>query len=68
MWRRERSLPGARLCLHLCRISLPATELTPAVECACPLPEDLLRVLDHMGGVRGEAEAFLRDEAGIDVL
>lgn len=68
LWRRERSLPGARLCLHLCRISLPATELTPAVECACPLPEDLLRVLDHMGGVRGEAEAFLRDEAGIDVL
>ena len=29
-WRKDRDLPGARLCLHLCRISLPATDRTPA--------------------------------------
>ena len=60
-WRKERDLPGARLCLHLCRISLPATARTPAIDCACPLPGDLRRVLGHMGTVGDASEEFMKE-------
>ena len=68
LWRTERGFPGARLALHLCRLEVPATAYTPAVDVSCPLPADLRwQVQTHMGGVLAESRAFLAAEAKIDL-
>ncbi len=44
-WKEKRNLPGERICLHLAKLQMPPTEFTPAIDCACPLPADMLNVL-----------------------
>lgn len=44
-WKEKRNLPGERICLHLARLQMPPTEFTPAIDCSCPLPTDMLNVL-----------------------
>ncbi|KAJ1455850.1 pseudouridine synthase [Pelagophyceae sp. CCMP2097] len=61
-----RNLPRERLCLHLARLQLPATALTPAVDVHCPLPADLEFILrHHMPTIYAQAKAALEDEARI---
>lgn len=45
LWRVEHGLPRQRIYLHLARIQLPATDLTPALDVSCPLPDDMRRTL-----------------------
>jgi 23S rRNA-/tRNA-specific pseudouridylate synthase len=46
-WKQKRNLPGERVFLHLARLQIPPTKFTPdGIDCACPLPNDMLNVLN----------------------
>ncbi|KAL7529048.1 hypothetical protein ACHAXR_002768 [Thalassiosira sp. AJA248-18] len=46
IWKKKRHLMKERVCLHLSRVQLPATEYSPeGIDVACPLPEDLIKML-----------------------
>jgi 23S rRNA-/tRNA-specific pseudouridylate synthase len=47
-WRGYGLLPELRLALHCSRLSLPPTDLTPAIDVACPLPPDLRALVDAL--------------------
>ena len=50
-WREQRGLPSDRIMLHLARLQLPATDVTPMVDVLCPLPCDMEGLLRrHFGG------------------
>ena len=69
-WRGERGLPGARLCLHLLELKLPAdpTYCPDGVHALCPLPDDMMRLLrEHMPDVLREARQTLQDEEGLSL-
>ena len=66
-WREKRGLPYARMCLHLARIEVPATSVTPALDVTCPLPRDMQDILTlHMPDVLERGRGALSSEAGID--
>ena len=48
-------------------VTTQATELTPAIDVSCPLPDDLNALLrEHMGGPLEDASEALRAEAGLN--
>ena len=48
--------------LHLARIQIPATQFTPDIDCKCPLPPDMLRVLkDYAPNVLRDAMPLLEE-------
>ena len=56
------------MALHLCRVELPATDLTPAIDISCPLPDDLQALLqNHMGSVLEDSAEALLAEAGLEL-
>ena len=67
IWKNKRHLIKERTCLHLLRVHLPATEFTPdGIDVTCPLPPDLLKILDEMPDLLNEARSILSTE-GIEV-
>lgn len=63
---RERGLQGERFLLHLARVQLPATNLTPEIDISCPLPDDMMRILKHnIPEVLDEARSILKTEGVI---
>ena len=62
-WKEKRNLPGERICLHLARLQMPQTTFTDAIDCACPLPQDMLDVLQvYAPSVLSEALPLLESE------
>lgn len=61
---KARGLPGQRLCLHLARIQLPATDATPGgLDVRCELPEDICAIIrDNLPEVFEEAKGVLAEE------
>mmetsp|Transcript_36619 Transcript_36619/g.46659 ORF Transcript_36619/g.46659 Transcript_36619/m.46659 type:complete len:329 (+) Transcript_36619:40-1026(+) len=47
-WRTYHGVPNERICLHLARIILPPTKLTPALDVCCPFPKDLRNVIMNL--------------------
>jgi len=67
IWKKNRHLIKERVCLHLLRVQLPATEYTPdGIDVTCPLPPDLLKILDEMPDLLDQARPILSKE-GIEV-
>ena len=55
-----------RTCLHLLRVQLPATEYTPdGIDVTCPLPSDILKMLEEMPDLLNEARMIL-SKVGIE--
>ena len=44
-WKEKRNLPGERVCLHLARLEMLATNFTDPIDCSCPIPDDMLNML-----------------------
>lgn len=62
-WKERRNLPRERICLHLARLQIPETEFTDAIDCACPLPQDMLDILQvYAPNVLKEALPLLESE------
>lgn len=62
-WREERGLEQGRLCLHLARLKLDATTVSPAFDVACQLPRDF-RLLLHKNAasvLAASAQELMRD-------
>ena len=60
---RKRGLRGERFLLHLARIQLPPTEVTPAIDVTCPLPEEFIQLLNNnMPELLEDAKSFLTSE------
>jgi len=61
---RARGMPGQRLCLHLARIQLPATDVTPGgLDVRCELPEDICSIIrDNLPEVFEDAKGVLAEE------
>ena len=67
-WRAQRDLPSARLCLHLARMEVPATSVTPAIDVSCPLPADIRGMLDkHAPGMLQRSQEMLLQEANLNL-
>ncbi len=66
IWKKKRHLIKERTCLHLMKIKLPPTKYTSGIEAFCPLPEDLMVMLNHMPGLLDKARPTLVDE-GIEI-
>ena len=67
-WRNLRGLPSARLCLHLARMEIPETSVTPAIDVSCPLPADIRNVFQlHTPGMLTQSYEALLQEAKIKV-
>jgi 23S rRNA-/tRNA-specific pseudouridylate synthase len=50
IWKKKRHLMKERVCLHLARVQLPQTEYSQGgIDIACPLPPDLLKMLNVKG-------------------
>ena len=62
-WREERGLEQGRLCLHLARLKLEATAVSPAFDVACQLPRDFRRLLHKNAAsvLAASTEALSRD-------
>lgn len=62
-WRTDFGLSFERLCLHLARVELPATSITPPLDVACPLPRDMQNLLtNHLPLVWNQAKQELLAE------
>lgn len=62
-WKEKRNLPGERICLHLARLQIPSTEFTETIDCSCPLPKDILDMLNNYApNVLKEAMPLLESE------
>lgn len=66
LWKKERKLPKERVCLHLCRIQLPATEFSPKLDVSCRLSKDMMDMLIEMPDLLKEARTILEEE-GISI-
>ncbi len=61
---RKRGLPGERLCLHLCDLQLgPTTACPDGIHATCPLPDDMIELLQvHLPNVLEKARPILEQE------
>ena len=68
IWKKNRHLMKERVCLHLGRLQLPATEYVQEVngiDVTCPLPPDLTKMLEAMPKqLLDEARPILEREVG----
>eukprot|EP00551_Chaetoceros_affinis_P008192 CAMPEP_0203662882 /NCGR_PEP_ID=MMETSP0090-20130426/687_1 /ASSEMBLY_ACC=CAM_ASM_001088 /TAXON_ID=426623 /ORGANISM="Chaetoceros affinis, Strain CCMP159" /LENGTH=831 /DNA_ID=CAMNT_0050525721 /DNA_START=408 /DNA_END=2900 /DNA_ORIENTATION=- len=56
IWKKKRHLMKERTCLHLVKIEIPGTKCTPSgIEAFCPLPDDLMVMLDAIPGLLDKA-------------
>jgi hypothetical protein len=62
IWKKERKLMKERTCLHLCRLQLPATTVSPIIDVPCPLSSDLMDMLYEMPDLLEEARVILEEE------
>lgn len=45
-WKQKRNFfPAERIMLHLARLQIPPTKFTANIDCLCPIPSDMLRIL-----------------------
>ena len=62
-WKEKRNISPGRLFLHLARLQIPATKFTPIIDCPCPIPLDMLQLLeDYAPNVLREALPVLEEE------
>lgn len=68
MWKKERGLLPERTCLHLVKLELGPTHVSPdGIVVTCPLAPDMLRMLqEHLPDVLQQALPILKEE-GIDL-
>jgi len=61
---KERGMPGERTCLHLARMQLKPNMACPeGIDVSCPLPDDMMTLLQtYLPGVLEEAEPLLEEE------
>ena len=67
IWREKRAMHKERVCLHLARVDLPPTELTPdGIQASCPIPNDMKAMIETAmpSLLTGEAKQVLED-AGV---
>jgi len=63
LWREKFGLPAERICLHLGRVVIPPTDYTNHLDVRCPLPSDMLLILqNHLPQVLEEAKPILQGE------
>lgn len=67
IWKKHRKLMKERTCLHLCRIQLSPTDVSPTIDVSCPLSGDLLNMLQEMPELLDEARPILAEE-GINIM
>ena len=71
IWKKKRHLMKERVCLHLARLQLPATEYLQAengIDVTCPLPPDLAKMLKAMPKqLLDEARPILEKEVCIRI-
>jgi len=64
-WKEKYGLPGERTCLHLLRLKIKPTEpfLPDGIDAVCPLPKDMMDLLqNNMQDVLKAAEPMLEEE------
>jgi tRNA pseudouridine65 synthase len=68
LWKKERGLLPERTCLHLVKLELEPTHVSPdGIVVTCPLAPDMLRMLqEHLPDVLQQALPILQEE-GIDL-
>jgi tRNA pseudouridine65 synthase len=68
LWKKERGLLPERTCLHLVKLELEPTHVSPdGISVTCPLAPDMLRMLqEHLPDVLQQALPILQEE-GIDL-
>ena len=61
---KDRGMPPERTCLHLARIQITPNPACPdGIDVSCPLPEDMMDLLNtHLPGVLKEATPLLEEE------
>lgn len=62
IWKKHRKLLKERTCLHLCRVQLPATEVSPNSDVSCPISSDLMDMLEQIPELLDEARPILAEE------
>jgi len=68
VWKKKRHLMKERVCLHLARLQIPATEYTDYIDVTCPLAPDLVKMLKAMPkSFMDEAKTILEKE-GIHII
>jgi tRNA pseudouridine65 synthase len=68
LWKKERGMLSERTCLHLVKLELEPTHVSPdGIVVTCPLAPDMLRMLqEHLPDVLQQALPILQEE-GIDL-
>lgn len=66
LWKKNYDLMKERVCLHLIRLQVPATDFTDEIDTSSPLPSDLRKVLRNFPDLMEQARPILAKE-GINV-
>jgi tRNA pseudouridine65 synthase len=67
IWKKKRHLMKERTCLHLARVQLTSSDYTPnGIDVSCPLPQDLMKMLNAMPELLKEARPILNEE-GVEI-
>lgn len=66
LWKKNYNLLKERVCLHLIRLQIPATDYTDDIDVSSPLPSDLRKVLSNFPDLMEQARPILAKE-GISI-
>ena len=66
LWKKKYNLMKERVCLHLTRLQIPATDCTDEIDVSSPLPPDLKKILRNFPDLMEQARPILAKE-GIHV-
>jgi len=68
IWKKKRHLMKERVCLHLSRLRLPPSEYVPdGIDVTCPLPPDLITILEALPMELLDAARPILAEEGIRI-